>query len=169
MATNTLVWIIVAAVAALIVVGVLAYLARNRRRHVAGRTASRGDRQKTQRVEKREAFAEETEAKARAAKAEAEAKAAEAARLQESAASHREAATTSRDELDAQRERVDALDPKSKASRSSRRRPSRYRPTGKRLHPSNNGRDGGLPLRDDQLLNQHLAQPLLESFGRPAA
>ena len=116
MATNTLVWIIVAAVAALIVVGVLAYLARNRRRHAQAEELREEIAQKTQRVEKREAFAEETEAKARAAEAEAEVKAAEAARLQETAASHRESVTTSRDELDAQRERADALDPKSDAS-----------------------------------------------------
>ena len=83
MATNTLVWIIVAAVAALIVIAVLAYLARNRRRHVQAEQIREEIAQKTQRVEKREAFADETAAKARAAQAEAEAKAAEAARLKE--------------------------------------------------------------------------------------
>ena len=112
MASNTMIWIIVAIVVAIGVVAVLAFLVRNRRRHAQAERIREEIGQESQRVEKREAFADETQAKARAAKAEAEVKAAEAARLEETAASHREAATTSREELDARRERADALDPK---------------------------------------------------------
>lgn len=112
MASNTMIWIIVAIVVAIGVVAVLGFLARNRRRHAQAERIREEVGQESQRVEKREAFADETQAKARAAKAEAEVKAAEAARLEETAASHREAATTSREELDTQRERADALDPK---------------------------------------------------------
>lgn len=112
MATNTMIWIIVAIVVAIGVVAVLAFLARNRRRHAQAERIREEVGQESQRVEKRQAFADETQAKARAAKAEAEVKAAEAARLEETAASHREAATTSREELDARREHADALDPK---------------------------------------------------------
>ena len=90
----------------------LAFLARNRRRHAQAEQIREEVGRETQRVEKREAFADETQAKARAARAEAEVKAAEAARLEETAASHRDAATTSREELEARRERADALDPK---------------------------------------------------------
>ena len=112
MATNTMIWIIVAIVVAIGIVAVLAFLARNRRRHVQAEHIREEVGQESQRVEKRQAFADETQAKARAAKAEAEVKAAEAARLEETAASHRDAASSSREELDAQRERADALDPK---------------------------------------------------------
>lgn len=112
MATNTMIWIIVALVVSIAIVGVLAVLARNRRRHAQAERIREEVGQESQRVEKREAFADETQAKARAAKAEAEVKAAEAARLEEAAASRREAATTSREELDARREHADAIDPK---------------------------------------------------------
>ena len=112
MATNTMIWIIVAIIVAIGVVAVLAFLARNRRRHAQAEHIREEVGRETQRVEKREAFADETQAKARAARAEAEAKAAEAARLEGTAASHRDAVTTSREELDARRERADALDPK---------------------------------------------------------
>lgn len=112
MDNNTMIWIIVAIVVAIGIVAVLAFMARNRRRHAQAERIREEVGQESQRVEKREAFAEETQAKARAAKAEAEVKAAEAARLEEAAASHRESATASREELDARRERADALDPK---------------------------------------------------------
>jgi FtsZ-interacting cell division protein ZipA len=110
--SNTMIWIIVAIIVAIGVVALLAFLARNRRRHSQAERIREEVGRETQRLEKREAFADETEAKARAARAEAEVKAAEAARLDETAASHREAVTTSREELDSRRERADALDPK---------------------------------------------------------
>jgi FtsZ-interacting cell division protein ZipA len=111
-ATNTIIWIVVAIVVAIGLVAVLAFLARNRRRHAQAEHIREEIGRETQRVEKREAFADETQAKARAARAEAEAKAAEAARLEGTAASHRDAVNTSREDLDARRERADALDPK---------------------------------------------------------
>jgi hypothetical protein len=111
-ATNTMMWIIVAIIVAIGVVAVLGFLARNKRRHTQAEHIREEVGHETRRVEKREAFADETQAKARAARAEAEAKAAEAARLEGTAASHRDAVSTSREELDARRERADALDPK---------------------------------------------------------
>jgi FtsZ-interacting cell division protein ZipA len=111
-ASNTMIWIIVAIIVAIGLVAVLAFLARNRRRHAQAEHIREEVGRDTKRVEKREAFADETQAKARAARAEAEAKAAEAARLEGTAASHRDAVSTSREDLDARRERADALDPK---------------------------------------------------------
>ena len=109
---TTMIWIIVAIVVVIGIVAVLAFMARNRRRHAQAEHIREEVGRDTQRVEKREAFAEETQAKARAARAEAEAKAAEAARLEGTAASHRDAVNTSREDLDARREHADALDPK---------------------------------------------------------
>jgi FtsZ-interacting cell division protein ZipA len=107
-----MIWIIVAIVVLVGVVAGLAFVARNRRRHSQAERIREEVGRESQRLEKREAFAEETAAKARAAQADAEAKAAEAARLEATAASHREAVSTSREDLDSRRERADALDPK---------------------------------------------------------
>ena len=112
MATNNMIWIIVAIIVVIGVVAVLAFVARNKRRHAQAEQIREEVGRDTQRVEKREAFADETQAKARAARAEAEAKVAEAARLEGTAASHRDAVNTSREDLEARRERADALDPK---------------------------------------------------------
>jgi FtsZ-interacting cell division protein ZipA len=111
-ATNNMIWIIVAIIVVIGVVAVLAFVARNKRRHAQAEQIREEVGRDTQRVEKREAFADETQAKARAARAEAEAKAAEAARLEGTAASHRDAVNTSREDLEERRERADALDPK---------------------------------------------------------
>ncbi|WP_240761172.1 hypothetical protein [Mycolicibacterium sp. CR10] len=115
MDTNNVVWIVVAVLVALVVIGLAVFAARkagNRRRsQEADRIRAEVDHE-SQRVEKRAALVEETEAKARAAKAEAEAKAAEAARLAETAATHRDSVTTSREDLAARREEADDLDPR---------------------------------------------------------
>ena len=117
MATSTL-WIIVAIVAVLIVVG-LALVARSRhhtRLHGQAERIREEVEQETSNVDRREALAAETAAKARAARAEAEAKDAEATRLEQRAEEHRRAAAASRDELDARLDHADEIDPRVKAA-----------------------------------------------------
>jgi hypothetical protein len=113
---TTTTWVIIVVVAVLII-GVLAFVARsasNRHHRVQADRIREDVHEKGERLAKREAVAAETEAKARAAQAEAEVKAAEAARLQERASEHREHLESTREELDARREKADALDPRVK-------------------------------------------------------
>jgi hypothetical protein len=113
--STTVLWIIVAVVAVIVVAGVLAMAGRNRRHTRLHGEAERIREEVGERVahvERRTALADETAAKARAARAEADAKAAEAARLADRAEGlHRESAST-REELDAQLEHADEIDPK---------------------------------------------------------
>ena len=121
MATNTTLWIVVAIVAAVLVLGALAWAGRNRRNRKLHGEAERirGEvEQESAQVARREALAEETAAKARAAKAEADVKAAEAARLEERALSHRSSVDTSRDDLDERRAHADSIDPRVKADKT---------------------------------------------------
>ena len=115
MDSNNVVWIVVAVLVALVVIGLVVFAARkagNKRRvQQADRIREEVD-QESLRVEKRAALLEETEAKARAAKAEADVKAAEAARLADTAATHRNAVTSSREDLAARRDHADELDPR---------------------------------------------------------
>ncbi|MCV7226325.1 hypothetical protein [Mycolicibacterium komossense] len=118
MATNTTMWIVIGIVAAVLVLGALAWAARSRRNHKLHSEAERirGEvEQESAVVARREALADETAAKARAAKAEAEVKAAEAARLEERAQSHRVSVESSRDDLDERRAHADSIDPRVKA------------------------------------------------------
>ncbi|GAA2791601.1 hypothetical protein [Mycolicibacterium pallens] len=117
MASNNVVWIVIAVVVALIVIGALVWVGR--KRQVSRRVAKADDireevRQDQLKLQHREAVAEETAAKARAAKAEADAKAAEAARLEANAAKHREDATAHREDLDERARHADSLDPRVK-------------------------------------------------------
>ena len=114
MATSTIVFIIVAAVAAILLIAGLAWVARNKRnqqRHVEADKIREDAREKTLQVKQQEALAEETAAKARAAQAEADVKAAQASGLEQQAAVHRGEAVTSRDHLNEQWDRADTLDP----------------------------------------------------------
>ena len=123
MATNTTMWIVIAVVAAVLVLGVLAWVGRSRRNHKLHGEAERirGEvEQESAQVARREALADETAAKARAAKAEAEVKAAEAARLEERALSHRSSVETSRDDLDDRRAHADSIDPRVKADKTDK-------------------------------------------------
>ena len=119
MATSTIVLIIVAAVAAVLLIAGLTWVARNKRhqqRHVEADKIREDAREKTLQVKQQEALAEETAAKARAAQAEADVKAAQASGLEQQAAVHRGEAVTSRDHLNEQWDRADKLDPASPAS-----------------------------------------------------
>ena len=117
MASNNVVWIVIAVVGALIVSGALVWVGRKRQvsRRVAQADEIREEvRQEQLKLQHREAIADETAAKARAAQAEAEAKAAEAARLEANAAKHREDVAAHRDDLDERASRADSLDPRVK-------------------------------------------------------
>jgi FtsZ-interacting cell division protein ZipA len=116
MDSTTVVWI-VAAIAAVIVIAALVFAARSRRnrhRHVEAERIRDDLTTHTAKVDKRQALADETTARARAAEAEAEAKAAEAARLKERAADHHEAVATSREDIEERRRHADKLDPKTR-------------------------------------------------------
>ncbi|CAN5226049.1 hypothetical protein BH09ACT8_BH09ACT8_24560 [soil metagenome] len=121
MATNTM-WIVIAIVAAVLVLGALVWAGRSRRNHKLHGEAERirGEvEQESAQVARREALAEETAAKARAAKAEAEVKAAEAARLEERALTHRSSVESSRDDLDDRRAHADSIDPRVKTDKAA--------------------------------------------------
>ena len=113
---STAVWIVVAVVAVIVLVGLVfaARSRRNQRRHVEAEQMREELTTHSQRVDKRQALADETAAKARAAEAEAEAKAAEAARLKEQAAGHHDAVAASREDIEDRRRHADRLDPKTR-------------------------------------------------------
>ena len=114
MATSTIVLIVVAAVAAILLITGLGWLARNKRnqqRHVEADKIRDTAKQETHHVRQQEALADETAAKARAAQAEADVKAAQAAGLQQQAAVRRNEAATSRGQLNEKWDRANELDP----------------------------------------------------------
>lgn len=114
MTTNTIVWIVIGVIAAVVVIGAIAWLARNKqasRRHAQAEEIREQVREEHQTVARREAIAEETAAKARAAQAEAEAKVAEARRLQDNAEKHRTEAAARREDLDERLLHADSIDP----------------------------------------------------------
>ena len=114
---DTTIWIVIAVVAVLIVLGLLLWAGRRKRHtrlHGEAEQIREEVGQESLNVERREALAKETSAKARAARAEAEAKDAEATRLEDRAEAHRQAAAASRDELDARLDHADDIDPKVK-------------------------------------------------------
>ena len=113
---STAVWIVVAVVAVIVLVGLVfaARSRRNQRRHVEAEQMREELTTHSQKVDKRQALADETAAKARAAEAEAEAKAAEAARLKEQAAGRHDAVAASREDIEERRRHADMLDPKTR-------------------------------------------------------
>ena len=118
MTTSTIILIVVA-VAAIVLIAALVWVARNKRnqhRHVEAGKIRDQAREETLQVRQREALADETAARARAAQAEADVKSAQASGLQQQAAAHRGEAATSRDELNEQFARADKMDPHSRTS-----------------------------------------------------
>jgi hypothetical protein len=116
MTTSTVIWIVVAVVAAIVLIALIGFVAtrtRTRHRRVEADRIREDANERMGGVQKREALAQETEARARAAKAEADAKAAEAARLQERAQTHRGEAATAREELEDRLGHADRIDPRS--------------------------------------------------------
>ena len=123
MTTSSIVWIVVAVVAAVLLVATIAWVARKKRtehrRVQAGDIRDKAVEQSHE-VGQREALADETAAKARAAQAEAEAMAAHSAGLQHQAQARHTEAATSRSELNREFERADKIDPDSPTSDTPR-------------------------------------------------
>ncbi|MEO6794730.1 MAG: hypothetical protein ABI253_16855 [Mycobacterium sp.] len=114
MATNTIVLIVIAVIAALVVLAVIGWAMRNKRAE-ARRGEARSIRDKagehSHEVGQREALADETAAKSRAAQAEAEAMAARAAGLQHQAEQRHSDAVDARREVNQEYDRADKVDP----------------------------------------------------------
>ena len=102
MATNTMVLIVVAALAVLVLAGVLAlvvYKTRSQQRHGKGETLRDQADEDVLRLRRQEAFADECDARAHAAQVEIDIKTARACSLQQQATAYRSEAVTSRDQL----------------------------------------------------------------------
>lgn len=123
MATNTIVLIVIAAIAALLILGFIGWALRNKRTETR-RGEARAIRDKagehSHEVGQREALADETAAKSRVARAEADAMAAKAAGLQHQAEQRRSDAVEARREVDQEYERADKVDPGVKAGDKAR-------------------------------------------------
>ena len=102
MATNTMVLIVVAALAVLVLAGVLAlvvYKTRTQGRHGKGETIRDQADEDVLRLRRQEALADESAARAHAAQVEIDIKTARACSLQQQATAYRSEAVTSRDQL----------------------------------------------------------------------
>ncbi len=123
MTTSTIVVWIVVAVAAVLLVAAIAWVARKKRteqrRIQAGDIRDKAVEQSHE-VGQREALADETAAKARAAQAEADAMTAHAAGLQHQAQARHTEAATSRSEVNREFERADKIDPDAQTSDTAR-------------------------------------------------
>lgn len=123
MTTNTIVLIAVIAVVAILVLGAIAWLARNKRtqhqRVEAGEIREKATEQ-SHKVGQREALADETAAKARASQAEADANAAHATGLQHQAQIRHSDAASSRDEVNQEFDRANKIDPDTQTEDTAR-------------------------------------------------
>ncbi len=102
MATNTMVLIVVAALAVLVLAGVLAlvvYKTRSQQRHGKGETLRDQADKDELRLRHQEVLADESAARAHAAQVEVDIKTARACSLQQQATAYRSEAVTSRDQL----------------------------------------------------------------------
>ena len=119
MTTNTIVLIVAAAIAAIVLIAGLAWLARSERSRHRGAEAGTirvAAKTETLRVGQQEALADGadgTAAQARVAQSESEDWAAQVSGLQQQAAAQRVEAAIAREELSAQWDRADELDPAS--------------------------------------------------------
>jgi FtsZ-interacting cell division protein ZipA len=110
---DTVLWIIIAAIVLLLVLGAVALMSRKRKE--SHRTEAQQIREEAKSrsttIDQREAKAAENEARARAAEAEAEMKAAEARRMRVTAEEQKAATQNDRTDVDEQWRRADELDP----------------------------------------------------------
>ncbi|MGV8874106.1 MAG: hypothetical protein ACOH2Q_16350, partial [Rhodococcus sp. (in: high G+C Gram-positive bacteria)] len=117
---STTLWIIVAVVAVVLLIGIAVVVSRKskerKRLEAHGIREEAADQSAI--VEERELLARESEAKARRAQAEADVKAAEAEKLAQQAQSHQGVAASSRDEMESQFERANRIDPDVKNGRN---------------------------------------------------
>lgn len=109
MASNTTVLLIVAAMAALVLVGVLVSLAYKTRTPKRGETVRDQAGEDALRLRRQEALADEFDARAHAAQVEIDIKTVRAYSLQQQATVHRSEAVTSRDQLNELRDQADKL------------------------------------------------------------
>ena len=118
MDSNSVLWIVIAAVVAIAVIAVVVFFTRkagNRCKQQQADQLRAEVEHDSARVNRQASLVEEAEAKARAAQAEAEAKAAEASRLADTASTRRDALSSSQDELASRRAHADKLDPRVKS------------------------------------------------------
>jgi FtsZ-interacting cell division protein ZipA len=146
MTTSTIVLIVAVAIAAIVLIAAIAWVARNKRtqhrRVEAGEIRDKAAEQ-SHKVGQREALADETAAKGRAAQAEADAKAAHATGLQHQAEVRRNDAATARDEVNQEFERADTMDPDTHTNGDTPRQDSETR-DGPRRTPA--GKQGPPPM-----------------------
>jgi hypothetical protein len=112
MATNTIVLIIVTAMAALVLAGTLTlvvYRTSPSRRKVRGMTIRDQVEEDALRLRRQETLADEFDARAHAAQVEIDIKTVRASSLQQQATAHRSEAVTSRDQLNELRDSADKL------------------------------------------------------------
>jgi hypothetical protein len=116
MATSTIIAIVFAALAAVLILIALGFVLvhkRTDRHRVEAGNIRRSAAEQSHEVGQREALAEETAAKARVAQAEADAKTAHASGLQHQAQARRTDAATARDDVNKEYRRADTIDPDS--------------------------------------------------------
>jgi uncharacterized protein HemX len=116
MPTGTIIAIVFAALAAVLILVALGFVfvhKRTSRRRAEAKDIRDKATEQSHEVGQREAFAEETAAKARVAQAEADAKTAHASGLQHQAQARRSDASTARDDLNQEYRRADTIDPDS--------------------------------------------------------
>jgi hypothetical protein len=114
MTTSTLIAIVFAAIAAVLIVTALGFVfahKRTDRRRAEARDIRDRAVEQSHVVGQREALADETAAKARVAQAEADAKSAHASGLQHQAQARRSDAAAARDDLNQEYRRADTIDP----------------------------------------------------------
>ena len=112
MATNTIVLIIVTAIAALVLAGMIAgvaYKTRTIQRPVNGETFRDQADEDAQRLRRQQALADEYAARAHAAQVEIDIKTIRACRLQQQATIHRSEAAASREHLNGQADSADTF------------------------------------------------------------
>jgi hypothetical protein len=109
MAANTTVLIVVAAMAALVLAGVLAGVVYKTRTPKRGETVRDEADEDALRLRRQEALADEFDARAHAAQVEIDIKTVRACSLQQQATVHRSEAVTSRDQLNELRDQADKL------------------------------------------------------------
>jgi hypothetical protein len=111
-ATNTTVLILVTAMAALVLTGVLAlvvYKTRNQQRYGNGETIRDQVEEDARRLRRQEVLADQLDARAHAAQVEIDIKTVRACTLRQQATAHRSEAVTSRDHLNELRDSADKL------------------------------------------------------------
>jgi FtsZ-interacting cell division protein ZipA len=142
MSTSSIILIVVIAMAAILLIAAIAWVARNKRtqhrRNEAGDIRDKATIE-SHKVGRREALADETAAKARVAQAEADAKAAHATGLQHQAQIRRTDAASARDDVNQEFDRADKIDPDSQTRDDTPRQDSETRATPQATAGGNQG------------------------------